>query len=189
MLLLTSITHSYAGHLSGIVTDAVHSKTVGAFAAMKGLRNHAKKHTGIPLWPTDYGQLLPRGLADLARGYADVISVCHGFSNIAQNVYRWEDPLLLFGKLIALCDRPIVPHLLGCGLECSAAMWYPATQAQDEIKAAEGKIVDRRSELTRMAHGYDLGARVILRRYYRHRGTRLHRPLHTRLSKSVTFPR
>lgn len=135
-------------HLGGVLSDAVESKNFGAFPAMRGLRKHAKNHTGNPLWPTDTDQLLPRGLSNSAQGYADTISLCIRDSVSESYVLPQQDPLLLFGKLIAICGRPVVPYFLNYRGDCSCAMLSLARQIWEEVAAAEGTVVDRSTELS-----------------------------------------
>ncbi|EPS96660.1 hypothetical protein FOMPIDRAFT_1053028 [Fomitopsis schrenkii] len=149
--ILRDLFYALIRHLGGILTDAVQSRSVGAFTAMRGLRRQAKKHTGNLLWPMDSDQLLPHGLADSAKGYADAICLCHNLLRDTTPVdsdFRFQDPLLLLGKLIAICGRSIVPHLLNYGSETPCAMYHLARVIERAVTAADGKIVDRRTELS-----------------------------------------
>ncbi|KAH9919929.1 uncharacterized protein B0H18DRAFT_1213604 [Fomitopsis serialis] len=91
-------------HLAGILHNAVKTKTVGGVSAKSGLKRNRKKHAGSPLWPVDASQLLPHGLEQSMKGYADSFRWCPPD--------RFHDGLSLVGNLLSICGRSMIPHLL-----------------------------------------------------------------------------
>ncbi|KZT67558.1 hypothetical protein DAEQUDRAFT_812781 [Daedalea quercina L-15889] len=96
--------HALARHLAFVLNDAVYSRTVGGVSAMHGLKRNSKKRTGNPLWPVDSSQLCPHGLEQSMKGYAASFALCRND--------RFQDVLALVNRLLAICGRSIIPHLI-----------------------------------------------------------------------------
>ncbi|KAH9840758.1 uncharacterized protein C8Q71DRAFT_422332 [Rhodofomes roseus] len=63
-------------HLSGILNDAVESRTVAGITALGGLKRNRRKHAGSLLWPMTASQLMPHGLERLIEGYMGSFGIC-----------------------------------------------------------------------------------------------------------------
>ncbi|KAH9835047.1 uncharacterized protein C8Q71DRAFT_138806 [Rhodofomes roseus] len=124
-------------HLAGVLNNAVESKTVGGVTALPGLRKNRRKHTG--LWPTDASQLMPYGLERSIQGYAVSFRLCRqdGFPDI----------LLLFNKILAICGRSVIPHLLQFDSAWPMRITDLTIAFLQERRNTLGKFVDIDTEL------------------------------------------
>ncbi|KAH9918004.1 uncharacterized protein B0H18DRAFT_1032779 [Fomitopsis serialis] len=121
-------------HLAGILYNAVSTKTVGGISAKSGLKRHRKKYAGSPLWPEDASQLIPHGLEQSMKGYANSLRWCP--------FDRFQDGLSLVGDLLTICGRSMIPHLLQFFPEMPLRITGLATSLCQERKATLGASVD-----------------------------------------------
>ncbi|TFY56390.1 hypothetical protein EVJ58_g7677 [Rhodofomes roseus] len=121
-------------HLAGILNNAVKTKTVPGVAALRGLKRYRKKYAANPPWPVDKSQLIPHGIEQSMKGYAEAFRWCP--------LDRFHDGLLLVDKLLAICGRSVIAHLLQFLPEFPIRITGLSNALCQECEATRGTTVD-----------------------------------------------
>ncbi|TFY56389.1 hypothetical protein EVJ58_g7676 [Rhodofomes roseus] len=137
---LEDFVQSLIRHLAGIIENAVRTKTLGSTTALSGLKRHRKKYAGNALWPVDTSQLIPHGLEQSIKGYAEAFRRCP--------LDRFHDGLLLVTQLLGICGRVIIPPLLQALPEFPLRISGLANALCRERVATRGALIDFDVELS-----------------------------------------